>query len=166
MAEAPGRLQLGLNLPTWGVEPGRAPRWAGIQALARSAEAAGADTLWVPDHLQVRQGVGFWECWTILTALAQVTSRATIGPHVACTGFRNPALLAKMATTLDEVCGGRLLLGLGCGLPQVDASWHVFGYPSDHAVGRFAEAVEIVARLLREGHLDFQGTYYRVRGCE
>src|SRR5918995_5141848 len=116
---APANLHLGVNVPTWVVEPGQAPRWADIQTLARSAEAAGIDTVWVPDHLQIRREGGFWECWTILTALAQVTSRVTLGPHVICTGFRNPDLLAKMAATLDEVCGGRLLLGLGCGLPQV-----------------------------------------------
>jgi alkanesulfonate monooxygenase SsuD/methylene tetrahydromethanopterin reductase-like flavin-dependent oxidoreductase (luciferase family) len=136
-----GRLQLGLNLPTWENRHGQVADWAQIQELAKLAEHAGIDTLWVPDHI-------------------------AIGPHVVCTSYRNPALLAKMATTLDEVSSGRLLLGLGSGLPELDASWGIFGYPTDHPVSRFEEAVEIIARLLREGYLDFQGRYYQVRDCE
>jgi alkanesulfonate monooxygenase SsuD/methylene tetrahydromethanopterin reductase-like flavin-dependent oxidoreductase (luciferase family) len=162
----PGRLQLGLNLPTWEDQHGRAPRWSDVQALARDAEAAGIDTLWVADHLQPRQHLGFWECWTLLAAVAQVTRRVTLGPHVTCTSFRNPSLVAKMATTLDEVSGGRLLLGLGAGFPEFDTGWQIYGYPTDHVVGRFAEAAEIIARLLHEGNLDFAGTFYQVHGCE
>ena len=163
---SPSRLQLGLNLPTWEDRHGGVMRWPQLLAFARLIEQADIDTLWVPDHLQPRPDLGFWECWTVLAALAQATSRIALGPHVVCTSFRNPALLAKMAATLDEVCGGRLVLGLGSGLPELDASWRVFGYPTDRPVSRFAEAVEIIARLLREGALDFQGTYYRVRGCK
>jgi alkanesulfonate monooxygenase SsuD/methylene tetrahydromethanopterin reductase-like flavin-dependent oxidoreductase (luciferase family) len=160
------RLALGLNLPTWEDRHGRAVPWSDIRSLARAAEAAGVDTLWAPDHLQVRQDVAFWECWTVLTAVAQVTSRVTLGPHVLCTAYGNPALVAKMAATLDEICGGRLVVGLGYGLPEFDASWRIYGYPIDHVVGRFAEAVEIIARLLREGRADFRGAYYQVDGCE
>ena len=88
----------------------------------------------------------------------------TLGPFVACTSFRNPALLAKMADTLDEVSGGRLILGLGAGWhqPEFDA----FGYPWDHLVGRFEEALRVIVPLLREGHVDFRGQYYVARECE
>src|SRR3712207_5525215 len=108
MSEVLRRLQLGLNLPTWEDRHGRVARWDDLRAVARSVEAAGIDAVCVPAHLQVRREVGFWECWTVLAALARVSGRVTIGPHVACTGYRTPALLAKMATTLDERCGGRL----------------------------------------------------------
>ena len=93
---------------------------------------------------------GFWECWTILTAAAEATSRIEIGPFIACTGFRNPALLAKMADTLDEVSGGRVVLGLGSGVPERDPSWSAFGYDGPRHVAEYGEAVEIVTRLVRD----------------
>jgi alkanesulfonate monooxygenase SsuD/methylene tetrahydromethanopterin reductase-like flavin-dependent oxidoreductase (luciferase family) len=141
-----------------------------MRGLALDVEALGIDTLWAPDHLQRiipgRPPYGFWECWTILAAAAEATSRIEIGPLVACTGFRNPALLAKMATTLDEVSGGRLVLGLGSGVPATDASWRIFGYDSERHVGRHAEAVEIIARMLREPPVTFEGEYYRTDGAQ
>jgi alkanesulfonate monooxygenase SsuD/methylene tetrahydromethanopterin reductase-like flavin-dependent oxidoreductase (luciferase family) len=83
---------------------------------------------------------------------------------VACTGFRNPALLAKMTETLDEISGGRVLLGLGAGWHQPE--FEAFGYPFDHRVGRFEEALQIIVPLLREGRVDFEGQYYRARDCQ
>jgi alkanesulfonate monooxygenase SsuD/methylene tetrahydromethanopterin reductase-like flavin-dependent oxidoreductase (luciferase family) len=105
-----------------------------------------------------------WECFTLLSALAASTERVTLGPQVACTSFRNPGLLAKIALTLDEISGGRLILGLGAGWhrPEYDA----FGYPYDHRVSRFEEALQIIVPLLREGRVDFQGRYYEARDCE
>jgi alkanesulfonate monooxygenase SsuD/methylene tetrahydromethanopterin reductase-like flavin-dependent oxidoreductase (luciferase family) len=93
-----------------------------------------------------------------------VTSRVGIGPLVSCTSFRNPALLAKIADTVDEISGGRLVLGLGAG-------WHepeyvAFGYPFDHRVSRFAEAIVIIHGLLRMGSVDFEGAYYHAPDCE
>ena len=110
---APG---IGLSLPTWLRADGTFASWPEIRALARDAEALGVERLWVADHLMRVLGsgrrVGFRECWTIVTATAEATTRIGIGPLVACTGFRNPGLLARMAETLDEVSGGRLVLGL------------------------------------------------------
>jgi alkanesulfonate monooxygenase SsuD/methylene tetrahydromethanopterin reductase-like flavin-dependent oxidoreductase (luciferase family) len=166
MAETPGKLPLGLFLPIFEDQHGRTMRWSELRDLARSAEQAGIDALWLPDHLLFRPDWGFWEGWTALAALAEATSRVAIGTLVTCASFRPPALLAKMAASVDEISGGRLLLGLGAGVPDRDASWRAFGYPADHAAGRFGEAVEIVARLLREGRLDFRGRYYQVRDCE
>jgi alkanesulfonate monooxygenase SsuD/methylene tetrahydromethanopterin reductase-like flavin-dependent oxidoreductase (luciferase family) len=142
--------------------------------MALHAEAVGFDSLWFPDHLLVDIGAmlgedkavrfGIWECWSILSALAAITSRVEIGSFVACTNFRNPALLAKMADTLDEVSGGRLILGLGGGYHEPE--FRAFGYPTDHLVGRFEEALTIIHGLLRNGRLDFEGKYYSARECE
>ena len=107
---------------------------------------------------------GAWEAWTVLCALAAATSRIELGPFVACNSFRNPALLAKMAVTLDEVSDGRLVLGIGAGWHEPE--YHAFGYPYDHRVGRFEEALQIIAPLLREGRVDFEGRYYQARDCE
>jgi alkanesulfonate monooxygenase SsuD/methylene tetrahydromethanopterin reductase-like flavin-dependent oxidoreductase (luciferase family) len=107
---------------------------------------------------------GAWECFTLLAALSQATRRVTLGPLVACTSFRNPALLAKLADSLDEVSGGRLILGLGAGWHEPE--YRAFGYPFDHLASRFAEALAIVVALLREGRVDFVGRYYEARDCE
>jgi alkanesulfonate monooxygenase SsuD/methylene tetrahydromethanopterin reductase-like flavin-dependent oxidoreductase (luciferase family) len=121
----------------------------------------------VPDHLLVtwqERTQGIWECWSLLATLAAVTSRVELGPLVSCTGFRNPALLAKMADTVDEISGGRLILGLGAGWSGPED--RAFGYPSDHRVDRFAEALQIIVPLLRAGRVDFAGQYYQARDCE
>ena len=83
----------------------------------------------------------------MLSAFAAVTSRVEIGPLVSCTSFRNPALLAKIADTVDEISGGRLILGLGAGWHEPE--YAAFGYPFDHRVGRFAEALQVIVPLLR-----------------
>ncbi|OGO59735.1 MAG: hypothetical protein A2V85_07175 [Chloroflexi bacterium RBG_16_72_14] len=164
------RLRIGLVLPTWPLRGGGHATWAEMRGLALDAEAAEVDTLWVPDHLQRtvpgRPTFGFWECWTILAAAAEATTRIGIGPFVACTGFRNPALLAKMAATLDEVSGGRLVLGLGPGDPARDDSWRAFGFAADRPVARFAEAVEVVTGMLRRPPLTFHGEFLRVEGAD
>jgi probable F420-dependent oxidoreductase len=140
-----------------------------IRDMARQMEAAGLDSIWVYDHLLYRwpnrpTTDGVWECWTMLAALAEATERVQLGPLVTCTQFRNPALLAKMAASVDEISGGRLTLGLGAGWhqPEFDA----FGYPFDHRVGRFEEAVRIIRPLLRDGRVDFHGAYASAAECE
>src|SRR5438552_8619739 len=162
--------KVGVLLPTIEGSMARAtPRWSDIVAMARRAEALGFDSLWMPDHLLFplahRETVhGVWECWTLLAALAAATERVELGPLVSCTGFRNPALLTKMADTVDEISGGRLILGLGAG--DYEYEHGAFGFPYDHRVGRFEEALTIIQALLREGRADFAGTYYQVRDCE
>lgn len=147
---------------------GRAPGYREIRDLALQAEAAGFDSIWVYDHLLYRDAGGaphgIWESWTILCALAEVTRRVELGTLVTCTAFRNPALLAKMATTLDEVSGGRFTLGLGAGWNE--AEFIAFGLPFDHRVARFEEALQIIAPLVREGRVAFQGDYHGTPGCD
>ena len=162
-------LAIGLNLPTWPLRDRSYATWPEMRALAREAEAMGVDTLFAPDHLQrelAGERFGFWESWTIVTALAEATTRVGIGPFVACTGFRNPALLAKMAVTLDEVSGGRVILGLGSGVPDRDPSWRAFGYDARKPVTRYAESVEVIARMLREPPVTFEGELVRTDDAE
>jgi probable F420-dependent oxidoreductase len=149
-------------------ELGRAPRYPEVRERALQAEAAGFDSLWLYDHLLYRVAgqptVGAWECWTMLSALAEATQRVELGTLVLSTPFRNPALVAKMASTIDEVSHGRFILGVGAG--SDDSECTAFGIPVSHRMARFAEALQIIRPLLREGRVDFTGTYYQARDCE
>ncbi len=164
------RMEVGIVLPIGEDEDngGAAPRFAETRVLAQQIEAAGFDSVWIYDHLLFRfpeqPPSGTWEAWTLMTAVAAVTQRVKIGAIVLCVPFRNPAVLAKMAATLDEVSDGRLILGLGAGWhqPEFDA----FGVPFDHLASRFEEALQIICPLLREGYVDFKGTYYQAPDCE
>ncbi len=163
--------KLGIILPEGeGDLEGRTPRWHDYLAMARLAEEVGFDSVWFVDHLIYRNDAsgrepqGAWECWSVLAALAAVTSRVELGSLVTATSFRNPALLAKMADTIDEISGGRLILGLGAGWNEIE--YRMFGYPFDHRVARFAEAFTIITGLLRDGAIDFEGQHYTARECE
>jgi alkanesulfonate monooxygenase SsuD/methylene tetrahydromethanopterin reductase-like flavin-dependent oxidoreductase (luciferase family) len=188
-------LSVGLILPHWTALPrdtpywwttelpGEVPRWSDLRALARQAEAAGFDALWVVDHLLVRchtvdaqygrpvlpeltatAPVGVWECWSLLAALAAGTERVALGPLVSCTSYRNPGLLAKIVSTVEEISSGRLILGLGAG--DYEDEHQTFGMRWDHRVSRFAESLQIILPLLRDGQVDFAGEYEQARACE
>jgi alkanesulfonate monooxygenase SsuD/methylene tetrahydromethanopterin reductase-like flavin-dependent oxidoreductase (luciferase family) len=166
---AAGRpLKVGFFLPVAeSMLNGDTPRWADLLAMARQSEEIEIDSLWVMDHVLMPGPVatlGAWDCWSLLAGLAAVTNRVAIGPLVSCTSFRNPALQAKIADTVDEISGGRLILGLGAGWNQRE--YEAFGYPFDHRVSRFAEAIAIIHGLLREGRVDFEGKYYQARDCQ
>lgn len=156
-------MKIGLMLPIGEQEKSRRTLpWQDLREMALAAEGGGLDSIWAADHL-VFQDDGTWsgihECWTMLAAVAAVTERVEIGPLVLALPFRNPALTAKMAAALDEVSGGRLVLGVGCGWhePEFDA----FDYPFDHRVGRFEEALGVVLPLLREGRVEVEGRWHR-----
>ena len=120
--------------------------------------------MWVFDHVLFRfDGVttGIHECWTVLSAIAEATERVELGTLVMCTGFRNAALLAKMAATLDHISDGRLILGVGAGWH--DPEYEAFGWPTDHKVSRFEEALAVISGLIRDGRADFDGTYVSAR---
>jgi len=134
------------------------------------AEDIGLDSIWFVDHLlyrgeatQVRQQ-GVWECWSVLAALAAVTSRVEIGSLVTPTSFRNPAIFAKQVDTVEEISGGRVILGLGAG--WLNEEYKAFGVPFKMRVSRFEEAFHIIRSLLQEGSVNFEGKYYSARDCE
>ncbi|MBA2701547.1 MAG: LLM class flavin-dependent oxidoreductase [Chloroflexi bacterium] len=157
-------LQIGVQLP----EVERDVRWPEILDMVRAIEDLGYDSIWLGEHLLYRwpdrPARGPWEAWTSLAAIAAATSRVSFGPLVACTNFHNPAVLAKQATTIDEISAGRFVLGLGAGWNETE--FRAFGFPFDHRIDRFEEAFTIIRTLLRDGSIDFDGRYYQVRDCE
>jgi probable F420-dependent oxidoreductase len=154
-------VRVGIQLP----EVEREVRWPEYLAMARAAEAAGFDSIWLGDHLLYRDDGrperGPWSSWTLLAALAAVTERADLGPLVACAAFHPPAVLAKMAATLTEVSGGRFVLALGAGWNETE--FRAFGIPFDRRVARFEEAFAIVRGLLDGERVTFDGEYHSVR---
>ncbi len=153
-------LKVGIQLP----EVERIVRWPELAEMARTAEAIGLDSIWVGDHLLYRdrghQPVAPWEAWSQLAAIAAITTRVEIGPLVAATSFHNPAMLAAKANAVDEISGGRLILGLGAGWNEPE--YRAFGFPYDHRISRFEEAFTIIRSLLRDGHANHAGEYYTV----
>jgi alkanesulfonate monooxygenase SsuD/methylene tetrahydromethanopterin reductase-like flavin-dependent oxidoreductase (luciferase family) len=155
--------KVGVQLP----EVERFVPWPEYLDLARRAESAGYDSIWVGDHLvyDLPDGStrGPYEAWTTLAAIAAATERVEIGPLVASTGFHAPAMLAKQAATVDAISQGRLILGLGAGWNR--GEFDAFGFPYDRRVSRFEEALAIIAPLLREGRTTFHGQFYDVDDC-
>lgn len=155
--------KIGVQLP----EVERFVPWPEYLDLARRAEGAGFDSVWVGDHLiyDLPDGStrGPYEAWTTLAAIAAVTERVELGPLVASTSFHAPAMLAKQAATVDAISGGRLILGLGAGWNRRE--FDAFGFPYDRRVSRFAEALAVIAPLLREGRTTFHGEFYDVDDC-
>lgn len=157
--------------------PGLAPvTWASIRDRALQAEGMGLSSVWLVDHFLWRgdpwgrdlaMGIpevpyGVTECWTTLAAVAAATERVDIGTVVTCTAYRNPAMLAKMADTVDMISGGRLILGLGAG--DYPPEHEMIGVPAgDRPFARFEEALAIILPLLKEGHVDFEGEFYQAR---
>jgi len=114
------QLSVGVQLP----EVERDVRWSEIVSMARAAEETGFDSIWLGDHLLYRGDGhperGPWDAWTTLAALAASIERVRLGPLVACAAFHPPGVLARMAASVDEVSGGRFVLGIGAGAVVTD----------------------------------------------
>lgn len=139
--------------------------WARMVTDWQRFEALGWDSLWLPDHFlpTFRRELPFFEAWTLMAALATLTTRVRIGVLVSCNTFRHPSLLAKQAATIDHVSGGRLEVGLGTGWVEFEHTMFGIDYPSGpERVARFGEAVQILDLLLRNELVSFDGTYFQL----
>ncbi|CAN5859812.1 LLM class flavin-dependent oxidoreductase [soil metagenome] len=162
-------LKVGIMLPESEREmAGDTAGWADLLAMTLKTEELGFDSVWFCDHLLMKveghEPQGAWECWSMLAAFAARTERIELGPFVTATGYRNPALIAKMAETIDEISGGRFILGIGAGWAELE--YEAFGFPYDHRASRFEEALHIITSLIRTGSVNFDGQYYSAKDCE
>ena len=163
-------MRIGVTLPLaeGDTADSHTPTFSETLSFAVRAEAGGLDSVWVFDHLLFRfpdvPQEGVREAWTTLSAVGAVVPRVELGALVMCSSFRNPALMAKMAATLDDLSGGRVILGLGSGWH--DPEYAAFGYPDDHRVGRFSEDLEITTRLLNRERLTMEGRWRQVHDAE
>jgi F420-dependent oxidoreductase-like protein len=147
-----------------GWEPRRA--WERTVALARQAERLGFESIWVFDHFTTEPEPTdelTFESFSTLSALAAITTRVRIGQVVICTGFRNPALTAKMIGTMDVISGGRMELGIGAGWKQDEWLAYGYGFPDTKTrLAILADHLEVITRMLAPGHATYAGTYASV----
>ncbi|MGH2706354.1 MAG: LLM class flavin-dependent oxidoreductase [Actinomycetota bacterium] len=166
-------MRFGLALPHYDFSlPGRTPiGWGQLRDWAQRAEELGFDSIWLSDHLFLDLSKyggsdelqGALECFTSLAALAAVTRRVRVGTLVVCNELRNPALVAKMAATIDVLSGGRLEVGIGAG--WYEREFRAAGVPFERPgkrLERLAEAVQIVRGMLSTSEYSFRGRHYRV----
>ncbi len=141
-------------------------QYEAMTRVAKDAEAAGYDSVWVYDHFHTDPTPEMettFEAWAVTAGLARDTTRIKIGQMVTCNGYRNPALLAKIASTVDVMSHGRLLFGLGAG--WYEHEWRAYGYgfpETRERMGMFREACEIVHRMWTEDYPVFKGKYYSI----
>ncbi|MEJ2857714.1 MULTISPECIES: LLM class F420-dependent oxidoreductase [unclassified Saccharothrix] len=136
--------------------------------VARAVDDAGYDTLWVADHFMTAMPSQemMFECWTTVAALTRETRRVRIGQLVTCNGYRNPALQAKMASTVDVMAGGRYTFGIGSGYYEPEFTSYGYPFPdSSERLRQLREAVQVILALWTEEEATFEGRYYQVRGA-
>ena len=162
-------MKAGVMLPMYALTADRARRtWQQTLTSARHLEAAGLDSAWVADHLFIEapngDRFGSLEALSTLSALAAATSRIELGTLVVCDPFRHPAILAKIAGTIQEIADGRFVLGLGCGWHQPE--FDPFGIPFDDKVQRFEESARAVTAMLRGESYSHAGKVYNFKNAE
>ncbi len=147
----------GVFLPQAGLD------FAALSERALACEEAGLHSLWLADHMWARgmPDLDYVEIWTALAALAMRTTRLRLGSLVLCNSYRNPALVAKMAASLDAVSGGRLELGMGAGWMDEEYRGYGYHFPSTRVrIEQLEEGLEVIRRLFTEPRSTFQGKYY------
>jgi F420-dependent oxidoreductase-like protein len=163
MATNRGAVHFGVVLPQFNAS------FAQAREVAQAADESGFDSVWVVDHLisVLNEAETVLEAWTEITAIGAITQRVRIGQIVLCVSFRHPPLLAKMAATLDQVTGGRLIVGLGAGWHSGEYEQYGYAYPPiGTRLRQLDEACQILRRLWSEERTTFEGRHFQVRNAQ
>ncbi|MFM8310548.1 MAG: LLM class F420-dependent oxidoreductase [Ilumatobacteraceae bacterium] len=159
----------GWKMELAGIE-GAAAKWNAAVGIAQRAESLGFDSLWVYDHMHnvpTPAHEAMFECWTVMAAVSQLTSRIRLGQMVGCNSYRSPAMLAKITATLDVVSGGRLDWGIGAGWYEHEYHGYGFEFPRPkERIGMLREAVEIVRSMWTQADTTYEGRHYRLQGAQ
>ena len=163
-------MKFGLRNTSFVYPDGTGDPWQDLKACARRADRDGFDSFWLMDHfyqlpIHGPEGEPFFDAWTALPALAAVTERIRLGPMVSPVGYRNPALLARMAASLDHISGGRLNFGFGAGgyRPEYEAYGYDFEPRGAVRLAQMREALQLILRMWTEPAATFEGTYFQVQ---
>lgn len=164
------KISFGVFLPSYAFQNNEKPAslFTRIREVVLECERLGYHSVWLDDHLMFENKPTL-ECWTTLTALSAITTRIRLGTMVTCNSFRNPALLAKIAASLDVISGGRLEFGIGAGVQKTEHRAYGFSFPKLHArIERLKEAVEIIKKMWIEKKASYAGKHYKIRDavCE
>jgi F420-dependent oxidoreductase-like protein len=154
------RIKFGVTLPQFGAS------WSEARAVAHRADEAGFDSVWLADHFFGVGGEDPLEAWTEMSAVAAMTKRAELGFLVLCNNYRPPALLAKMATTLDEISDGRLILGYGAGWFSLEYEAYGYDFPNIRTrLEQLEEGLEILKKMWTEDAATFHGFHYNIENA-
>lgn len=175
MTNDPDTMIFGAFMPQgWKMElvgiDGAEAKWNKAVEIAVRAEELGYDSVWVYDHMHnvprpANEAV--FECWTTIAAVSQLTSRIRLGQMVGCNSYRNPALLAKITSTVDVISGGRLEWGIGAGWYENEYRAYGYDFPSPKdRIGMLREAVEIVRSMWTQPETTYDGAHYRVHRAQ
>lgn len=163
------KIKFGVFLPFYAFQAKKPTEYfENLKNIVLESERLGYDSVWLDDHLMYSN----WpilDCWTTLSALSSITSKIRLGTMVSCNQHRNPALLAKIAATLDVLSNGRLEFGIGAGIQEAEHTAYGFGFPKLRVrVERMDEALEVITKLWTQKKANFQGRHYSLKDaiCE
>src|SRR5919202_1470100 len=138
------------------------------KSVATAADNLNFDSIYAYDHLvphykdDVEKNI--FECFTLLSSLAAITKKVKIGQIVVCNSYRNPALLAKMSSTLDIISNGRMELGIGAGWYEQEYLAYGYDFPSDRVrIAQLDESISIIKAMWTEKYGSFEGNYYKIK---
>jgi len=162
------KIKFGVFLPFYAFRKQKTSLFVLLQDAILECERLGYHSVWLDDHLMLNK-MPILECWTTISALSSVTEKIRLGTMVTCNSFRNPALLAKMAATVDNISNGRLELGIGAGVQKNEHNAYGFPFPSSKArIERLNETAEIIKKMWTEEKASYTGKHYAIRDavCE